>query len=189
MFLLNLYGCVNAENKVMILFNIRNDRVPDIEQYLRENNLFADEPTMNVGKLFTEFSIQVDKNDVVLPLAKIRFELAQRKAVNIDTIPVNSSIPTWKYWDFNPNSAIKIVHFAKGRYDLRSICPDQSGQMLSHHPTHSAFLPAVVYGTQAGVHFVPIAESGFNIPVSSMDFCKQEQEVHWQLHYSLPYWQ
>jgi hypothetical protein len=84
----------------MILFNVRNDRVPDIEQYLRENNLFADEPTMNVGKLFTEFSIQVDKNNVVLPLAKIRYELAQRKAVNIDTIPVSSSIPTLEVLGF-----------------------------------------------------------------------------------------
>ncbi len=93
MFLLNLYGCVNAENKVMILFNVSNDRVPDIEQYLRTNNLFADEPTMNTGKSFTEFSIQVDKNNAKLPLARIRYELAVRKAVNIDTIPVDSSIP------------------------------------------------------------------------------------------------
>ncbi|MBN2273113.1 MAG: hypothetical protein JXR41_00250 [Bacteroidales bacterium] len=93
MFLLNLYGCVNAENKVMILFNVRNDFIPDIEKYLRDNNLFADEPTMNAGKLFTEFGIQVDKNNAQLPLAKIRYELAVRKAVNIDTIPVDSSIP------------------------------------------------------------------------------------------------
>jgi ATP phosphoribosyltransferase len=94
MFLLNLYGCVNAENKVMILFNVRNDDVPAIEKYLRENNLFADEPTMNIGKQFTEFSIQVDKNNTNLPLARIRYELAVRKAVNIDTLPVNSSIPS-----------------------------------------------------------------------------------------------
>jgi ATP phosphoribosyltransferase len=100
MFLLNLYGCVNAENKVMILFNVSNDRVPDIEKYLRENNLFADEPTMNIGKSFTEFSIQVDKNNADLPLAKIRYELALRKAVNIDTIPVNSSIPTLEVLGF-----------------------------------------------------------------------------------------
>jgi ATP phosphoribosyltransferase len=93
MFLLNLYGCVNAENKVMILFNVSNNYVPDIEQYLRVNNLFADEPTMNIGKSFTEFSIQVDKNNANLPLAKIRYELALRKAVNIDTIPIDSSIP------------------------------------------------------------------------------------------------
>ena len=100
MFLLNLYGCVNAENKVMILFNVRNDLVPDIEKYLKENNLFADEPTMNIGKTFTEFSIQVDKSNAELPLAKIRYELALRKAVNIDTIPVNSSIPTLEVLGF-----------------------------------------------------------------------------------------
>lgn len=94
MFLINLYGCVNAENKVMILFNVHNSHVRDIEEYLRSNNLFADEPTMNVGKIFTEFSIQVDRSSSVLPLAKIRYELARRKAMNIDTIPVNSSIPS-----------------------------------------------------------------------------------------------
>jgi len=94
MFLLNLYGCVNAENKVLILFNVPNSQVKDIESYLSNNNLFADEPTMNVGKLFTEFSIQVDKTNSELPLAKIRFELAKRKAVNIDTIPLDSSIPS-----------------------------------------------------------------------------------------------
>lgn len=92
MFVLNLYGVVNAENKVMILFNVANDNVKDIEKYLRDNNLFADEPTVNVGKTFTEFSIQVDITDPDIPLAKIRYELAKRKAVNINTIPVDSSI-------------------------------------------------------------------------------------------------
>jgi len=94
MFLINLYGCVNAENKVMILFNVHNSQVPEIEAYLRSNNLFADEPTINTGKTFTEFSIQVDRSNTVLPLAKIRYELARRKAKNIDTIPVTSSIPS-----------------------------------------------------------------------------------------------
>ena len=92
MFVLNLYGVVNAENKVMILFNVANNDVKNIEQYLRDNNLFADEPTINVGKTFTEFSIQVDITDPDIPLAKIRYELAKRKAVNINTIPVDSSI-------------------------------------------------------------------------------------------------
>ncbi len=92
MFVLNLYGVVNAENKVMILFNVSNNDVKNIEQYLRENNLFADEPTVNVGKTFTEFSIQVDITDPDIPLARIRYELAKRKAVNINTIPVDSSI-------------------------------------------------------------------------------------------------
>lgn len=93
MFLINLYGCVNAENKVMILFNVRNDNVGRIESYLKDNNLFADEPTVNAGKKFTQFSIQVDRTSRSLPLAKIRYELARYGAMNIDTLPVNSSIP------------------------------------------------------------------------------------------------
>ncbi len=93
MFLINLYGCVNAEDKVMILFNVRNEYLAQIENYLRKNNLFADEPTVNTGKVFSEFSIQVDRSNKELPLAKIRFELTQLKAVNINTIPIDSSIP------------------------------------------------------------------------------------------------
>lgn len=92
MFLLNLYGVVNAENKVMILFNAPNETVPEIENYLSAKNLFADEPTKNVGKHFTEFSIQVDTRNREIPLARVRYELARRKAVNIDTIPIQSSI-------------------------------------------------------------------------------------------------
>ncbi len=92
MFLLNLYGTVNAENKVMVIFNIPNSETKKVEDYLSENKLFADEPTMNIGKFFTEFSIQVAKDDKNLPLAKIRYELAKLGAVNIDTIPIISSI-------------------------------------------------------------------------------------------------
>lgn len=94
MFLINLYGCVNAENKVMILFNVSNESVSEIELYLKNNNLFADEPTVNKGIKYTEFSIQVDRDSKTLPLAKIRYDLALLKAKNIDTIPVDSSIPS-----------------------------------------------------------------------------------------------
>ncbi|MDV7402190.1 hypothetical protein RZS08_62785, partial [Arthrospira platensis SPKY1] len=50
MFLLNLYGSVNAEHKVMILFNVPNDSIDEMQEYLKENKLFADEPTINLGK-------------------------------------------------------------------------------------------------------------------------------------------
>jgi ATP phosphoribosyltransferase len=92
MLLINLYGVVNAENKVMILFNVTNDRVDSIEKYLADNTLFADEPTKNAGKLFTEFSIQVDTGNKEHSLALIRYELAKRGAVNINTLPIDSSI-------------------------------------------------------------------------------------------------
>jgi len=92
MFLLNLAGTVNAEDKVMVVFNVPNDKISQVETYLSKNKLFADEPTMTGGKAFSEFSIQVGKNDKTLPLAKIRYELAMLGAKNINTIPIISSI-------------------------------------------------------------------------------------------------
>jgi ATP phosphoribosyltransferase len=92
MFLLNIYGAVNAENKVLLLFNVPNSSSEEIEKYLKDNNLFGDEPTKNVGKTFTEYNIQVDISNPQVPLAQIRYELAKRKAQSIDTIPITSSI-------------------------------------------------------------------------------------------------
>jgi ATP phosphoribosyltransferase len=92
MFLLNLYGSVNAENKVIILFNVPNEALPEMKAYLRENRLFADEPTINAGQTHAQLSIQVDTKQHHIPLAMIRYELAMRTAVNIDTIPIDSSI-------------------------------------------------------------------------------------------------
>lgn len=100
MFLLNLYGSVDAENKVIIFFNVPNESMPEMEDYLRENQLFADEPTINRGKTHTQLSIQVDTKRHHLSLAQIRFELAVRNAVNIDTIPIESSISSINVLEF-----------------------------------------------------------------------------------------
>ena len=94
MFLLNLYGSINAENKVMVVFNVSNKNVHVIEHYLREKNLFADEPTVIVGKEFTVFNIQIDAANVNEPMAKVRYELAKCGATRINTMPVQSSIPS-----------------------------------------------------------------------------------------------
>jgi ATP phosphoribosyltransferase len=93
MFLINMYGAVNAEKKVMIVFNIPNNKTSAVEQYLKKHNLFADEPTINRGKEFTEYSVQVDISDTSTPLARVRFDLAKLDAKNINTIPIDSSIP------------------------------------------------------------------------------------------------
>ena len=93
MFLLNLYGTLNAENKVMVMFNIGKEYADKIHSYLDENNLFADEPTINKGEEYYEYSIQVDISDEKTPVARIRYMLAKLGARNIDTIPINSSIP------------------------------------------------------------------------------------------------
>ena len=96
MFLLNLYGSINAENKMMLLFNVPNKNVNEIDDYLREKNLFADEPTVSVGKQFTVYNIQVDAGNKDEPLAKVRYELAKRGATSINTLPVQSCIPSLK---------------------------------------------------------------------------------------------
>ena len=96
MFLLNLYGSLNAENKMLVIFNVSNKHVNEIDLYLREKNLFADEPTVTVGKSFTVYNIQVDAGNLNEPLAKVRYDLAKLGATSINTLPVQSSIPSIK---------------------------------------------------------------------------------------------
>jgi ATP phosphoribosyltransferase len=93
MFLLNLYGATHAENKVMLLFNVPNRLSDEVERYLSSNNLFGDEPTLNRGKEYTEYNIQVDSDDRDRPLAVVRYTLAKLGARSINTIPITSSIP------------------------------------------------------------------------------------------------
>ncbi|NIA15126.1 MAG: hypothetical protein GWP08_13725 [Nitrospiraceae bacterium] len=100
MFLLNLYGSIYAENKVLLLFNAKKEAVSEITDYLRANELFADEPTMNEGVNFTEFSVQMDTSDKELPLAKVRYELATHGATHIETVPLDSCIPGLDVIDF-----------------------------------------------------------------------------------------
>ena len=94
MFLLNLYGSINAENKMMVIFNVANEKAILIDDYLREKNLFADEPTVTVGKNFTVYNVQIDAGNINEPLSKVRYELAKLGATSINTLPVQSSIPS-----------------------------------------------------------------------------------------------
>ena len=100
MFLLNLYGAIYAEDKVLLFFNVKKDDVDKVTGYLRENNLFGDEPTINEGVSYTEFSVQIDTHNVDRPLAKVRYDLAKMGARHIETIPLESSIPDLNVIDF-----------------------------------------------------------------------------------------
>ncbi len=93
MFLMNLQGALNAETKVLLMFNVKSGDCPDVERYLREKNLFGDEPTVTIGRDYTEYSVQLDVANPQLPLAMVRYQLALIGARNIDTIPLLSSIP------------------------------------------------------------------------------------------------
>jgi ATP phosphoribosyltransferase len=100
MFLLNLYGAVYAEYKVLMLFNGKMDNKEKLLAYLEQNQLFANEPTVNEGINYVEFSIQLDANSKDLPLARVRYELALLGATGIETIPLESSIPGLDVLDF-----------------------------------------------------------------------------------------
>jgi ATP phosphoribosyltransferase len=93
MFLLNLYGAINAENKVLLLFNAPVASGAKVEAYLAQNNLFADEPSRISGQSYIEYSIEVNTANAKLPLAKVRFDLATMGARGIDTVPLTSAIP------------------------------------------------------------------------------------------------
>lgn len=93
MFLLNLYGAMHAERRVLLFFNAPLTEVEKISQYLKENHLFADEPTINKGTNFAEFSVQLCVDDVRLPLAKVRYDLMLLGARSLETVPLESSIP------------------------------------------------------------------------------------------------
>jgi ATP phosphoribosyltransferase len=96
MFLLNIYGSIHAENKVMLLFNVPNRLSEPVEHYLSTHNLFGDEPTVNKGKEYTEYNIQVDADNAEKPIALVRYSLAKLGARSINTIPITSSIPGMK---------------------------------------------------------------------------------------------
>ena len=100
MLLLNLYGAVFAEHKILLTFNSRNEDMAKILEYLTRHNLFANEPTMSEGVNFVVFSIQLDTNSTDLTLARVRYELAKLGATGIETVPLESSIPGYDVIDF-----------------------------------------------------------------------------------------
>ena len=100
MFLLNLYGSIYAEDKVLVSFNASNENADTIYDYLKENRLFGEEPTVNRGANFTEYSVEMKNGNIDLPLPKVRYELAKMGAMSIETIPLESSIPGLHVIDF-----------------------------------------------------------------------------------------
>lgn len=93
MFIINLFGTVNAENKVLLVFNVPSDKKTAVEEYLTKYNLYADEPTIIPGATYAQYTIQVETDRKDLPLAKVRYELIKMGVRSLDTLPLLSSIP------------------------------------------------------------------------------------------------
>ena len=100
MLLLNLYGAIFAEDKVLVSFNCKKVDQQKVVDYLEANKLFANEPTINQGVNYVEFAIQLDVSAKDLTLARVRYELAKMGATGIETIPLESSIPGMDVIDF-----------------------------------------------------------------------------------------
>lgn len=93
MFLLNMYGAIDAEHKVLVNFNCPKTQTQAIKDYLDKNSLYENEPTLSEGDDFVMFSIQLDVTAKDLTLANVRYQLAKLGATGIETIPLESSIP------------------------------------------------------------------------------------------------
>ncbi len=100
MVLLNLYGSIFAEDKVLVFFNALKTDTSKILAYLEKNKLFGTEPTMNEGEKYIEFSVELRTHDPTLPIARVRYELAKIGATAIETVPLESSIPSLSAIDF-----------------------------------------------------------------------------------------
>ncbi|MGC9052734.1 MAG: hypothetical protein ACP5KS_02495, partial [Candidatus Hydrogenedens sp.] len=89
----------HAERRVLLFFNAPIEAIEKITQYLKEKHLFADEPTINRGTNFAEFSIQLCVDDKETPLALVRYELMLLGARSLETVPLESSIPSLEVID------------------------------------------------------------------------------------------
>lgn len=85
---------------MLLSFNVHNDVKEKISEYLREGHLFGDEPTISDGPTYSEFNIELNAANKKLPLARVRYDLAKHGATNIETIPLDSSIPGIDCIDF-----------------------------------------------------------------------------------------
>jgi len=93
MLIINLYGSINAESKLLLVFNMPSNKKEVAEAFLSKHNLYADEPTIIPGSKYAQYTIQVATDNVDMPLAKVRYELVKLGARSIETIPILSSIP------------------------------------------------------------------------------------------------
>ena len=57
-----LFGAITAKNYFDVKFNIENSKVDDISNYVIENKLCADEPTINEGPKFSQINVLIPKS-------------------------------------------------------------------------------------------------------------------------------
>ncbi|MBS3119438.1 hypothetical protein J4475_01295 [Candidatus Woesearchaeota archaeon] len=86
-----LQGVLAAEGIEMLVFNVPAGQVSAVYKYLRQQRLFASEPSIVKGDEFWEFTIQLDTRNPELPLVDVQYALRKLGAEAIDRFPLLSS--------------------------------------------------------------------------------------------------
>jgi ATP phosphoribosyltransferase len=87
-----LEGAVNAQGRDLVTFNVSNDALDRVVQYIRKNRLFGDEETVIPGKTMSEITLELPTRDCDKPLIDVLGDLKDLGASAIDGVPLSYSI-------------------------------------------------------------------------------------------------
>jgi len=87
-----LEGALSAQGKDLVTFNISNNNLDVVLQYIRKNKLFADEETVIPGKRMSEITLELPTRNCDKPLIDIIGNLKDLGATAIEGTPLSYSI-------------------------------------------------------------------------------------------------
>jgi ATP phosphoribosyltransferase len=87
-----LSGVLQAKGKDLVVFNIMNTNLPRILDYIKSNQLYADEETLKQGPKTSEITLELLTTDTQKPLIDILGDLKDLGATAIEGIPLSYSI-------------------------------------------------------------------------------------------------
>lgn len=87
-----LKGAMNAYGRDLVVFNVPNEKLPMVLDYIRANSLFGDEESVVPGNKVSEITLQLYTKSPSRPLIDIIGDLVDRGATSIEGIPLNYSL-------------------------------------------------------------------------------------------------
>ena len=89
---MTLEGAVNAQGKDLVTFNVGNKDLDKVLDYIRKNQLFADEETVIQGKKMSEITLELPTRNCDKPLIDVLGDLKDLGASAIEGTPLSYSI-------------------------------------------------------------------------------------------------
>jgi ATP phosphoribosyltransferase len=87
-----LSGVLQAKGKDLVVFNIMNTNLPRILDYIKSNQLYADEETLKQGPKTSEITLELSTTDRQKPLIDILGDLKDLGATAIEGVPLSYSV-------------------------------------------------------------------------------------------------